>query len=87
MTGARIMLATPHVRPVIDGVWHMTRLSRFPAPGEHITTLCGVTEPADYGDQNTQIVATQCWQCDYRYRLDHGMEVIPTHPALNPRIS
>jgi len=85
MSGARIMVAVPQVRPVIDGVWHMTRLSRFPVPGEPVTTLCGLTEAADYGDQDSQVVATQCWDCDYRYRRDHGMEVLPTHPVLRKR--
>lgn len=82
---ARIMVATPHVRPVIGGVWHMTRLTRFPNHGEAIKTLCGVADTADYSDQATTEIMTQCWECDYRYRRDHGMELLPDHPAVAAR--
>ena len=85
MTGARIIVVTPHVRPVIDGRWHLTRLSRLPAPGEPVTTLCGEREPADYSGQPTQITVTTCWDCDLAYREAHGMHILPTHPARRER--
>jgi hypothetical protein len=51
--GARIMVETPHVRPVIDGKWHMTWLRNWPVPGAVIETLCGLLEPAEYGSADS----------------------------------
>jgi len=82
VTGARIMVEMPHVRPVIAGVWHTTRLSRFPASGEPVTTLCGLTEPAGYSDQSSTQLAVPCWECDRRYRTENHLTVPPNHPAF-----
>lgn len=83
--GARIMVETPHVRPVIDGKWHMTWLRNWPVPGAIIETLCGVSEPAEYGPADSaHVVVKTCWDCDLAWRK--AMEVPwygpDNHPAL-----
>lgn len=81
---ARTMVEMMHIRPVFDGKWHMTRLSRMPEPGEPITTYCGQTHEASYHDQQSQVVVTTCWHCDLEYRRAHGIPWYGdrVHPAL-----
>jgi hypothetical protein len=84
---ARIMVEMTHVRPVFDGKWHMTRLSRMPEPGEEITTYCGQTREASYRDQESQATVKACWDCDLAYRKAHSIPWYGTvaHPALQGR--
>jgi hypothetical protein len=81
--GARIMVEVPHVRPVIDGKWHFTYLTKWPVPGDTVTTLCGLSEPAEYDNNGSQAVVRTCWNCDFIYRREAGIPWYgPTpHPA------
>ncbi|MFF0144656.1 hypothetical protein ATK36_3163 [Amycolatopsis sulphurea] len=76
------------IRPVIDGVWHMTELSAVPAPGDEIAMLCGVTAPAAFvppSGPTNHAVPTQCSYCDVEYRRARGWAIRPEHPGLSPR--
>ena len=77
------MVEMPHVRPVIDGRWHITNLTRWPAPGATVTTICGVSETAEYSDTPPQEVVRTCWHCDFVYRKEAGIPWYGSspHPA------
>lgn len=84
---ALIYLDLAMLRPVIDGVWHLARLSAIPAPGEDITMLCGAVAQAvfaPHADRASHGVPTQCPYCDLQQRRHLGYEVRPSHPGLRP---
>lgn len=65
-------------RPIVDGRWHRTHLSRVPAPGEQIVLLCGRTAPAAFepiAGRTAAGIPTCCWECDLAYRRHHGIAV------------
>lgn len=66
------------LRPIVDGLWHRTHLSRVPAPGEQIVLLCGRAAPAAFEpiDRRTATgIPTCCWECDLVYRRLRGISV------------
>lgn len=72
---ALIFIYLEHVHPVIDGVWHRVRLTSVPAPGEHITMLCGqeaATAFAPHEQRRARCIPTQCLPCDAVYREQLG---------------
>jgi hypothetical protein len=73
------MVEVPHVRPVIDGEWHISYLRTWPEPGAPVTTLCGVTEPALYDSDGRHEVVTSCPGCAAIWRGDRQ-----TLPAPQP---
>ncbi|MBB4689688.1 hypothetical protein [Amycolatopsis jiangsuensis] len=82
---AFIYLDAAAMRPVIGGVWHLTRLSAIPAPGGVITMLCNKTAASAFGtlsERSAHGVPTQCLYCDFEYRRIHGYEIPPNHPGL-----
>ncbi|WP_344861642.1 hypothetical protein [Amycolatopsis ultiminotia] len=77
------------VRPVVDGVWHLTWLSAVPTPGEEVRMLCGEAAEAAFvplRERTAQGALTQCPYCDLEYRRSHGYEILPNHPGLRPRV-
>lgn len=87
MTAALIYIDSAAILPVIDGVWHRTRLSEIPAPGETIVMLCGLTASAAFEPMHTRRdhgVPTQCPHCDVQQRQHLGYEIRPDHPGLQP---
>jgi hypothetical protein len=79
---ARIMIDLASIHPVFDGRWHRTKLTHFPAPGEQITTFCGVTEAAEFVTGRTDPPITTCWSCDLVYRRQNSIPYLPDHPGL-----
>ncbi|OAP24199.1 zinc finger protein [Amycolatopsis rubida] len=80
---ALIFIYLEHVRPVVDGVWHRARLTSVPAPGEHITMLCGLEAAAAFaphGQRRARCIPTQCLPCDAAYREQLGWSA-PNKPA------
>ncbi|MET9267007.1 hypothetical protein [Amycolatopsis sp. NPDC004079] len=88
MSSALIYINPQAIHPVVDGVWHWTRLSAIPAPGEIVTMLCGVTAEAAFvplQDRCTRGAPTQCPYCDVAYRRSLGWHIPARHPGLRPR--
>ncbi|MFE3175922.1 zinc finger protein [Amycolatopsis sp. NPDC059090] len=84
---ALIFIYLEHVRPVVDGVWHRARLTSVPAPGEHITMLCGLKAVAAFApheQRGARCIPTQCLPCDAAYREQLGWSV-PKRPAKPKR--
>ncbi|MFE0026863.1 hypothetical protein [Amycolatopsis sp. NPDC059021] len=83
--GAVIYVDTAAIHPVVDGVWHHTRLTGVPAPGEAVTMLCGIAAPAEFERSDLRDghgVPHMCWSCDLVYRREHDLDVWPGHPRL-----
>lgn len=76
------------ILPVIGKVWHRTRLSGIPAPGQGITMLCGETAIAAFevlDQRRVHGAPTQCPFCDVVYRRSLGWAIPERHPGLQPR--
>ncbi|WP_233621422.1 hypothetical protein [Amycolatopsis sp. WAC 04182] len=64
------------IHPVVDDVWHRTRLARIPEPGQVIAMLCGVTAAATFEPLNQRRAhgaPTECPDCDRIYRQEHNI--------------
>lgn len=71
--GARLGIDLSAVRPIIDGQWHITRISRPFAPSDELTTLCGRTEPIIALGIPRDEPVTQCEECvDRQLRAENG---------------
>lgn len=76
------------IHPVVDGVWHRTRLLRFPEPGQGITMLCGVTASATFeplSQRRTHGIPTECPDCDQIYRREHHIPQAQDRLRPSPR--
>ncbi|PKV95935.1 hypothetical protein ATK30_6868 [Amycolatopsis echigonensis] len=85
---ALIFIDPAAIHPVIDNVWHRTRLSGIPAPGQGITMLCGATAAAEFETLDKRRVngaPTQCPYCDVAYRRSLGWTIPEGHPGLHPQ--
>ncbi|MFD2459820.1 hypothetical protein ACFSYJ_14490 [Amycolatopsis samaneae] len=83
-----IYLDPEKIHPGVDGVWHHTRLTCVPSPGDPITMLCGILAAAEFEQvdrRDTHGVPRTCWNCDYLYRHEHGIDIWPGHPAVPSR--
>ncbi|UOZ10556.1 hypothetical protein [Amycolatopsis sp. WQ 127309] len=68
------------IHPVIDGLWHRTRLRGIPEPGEPLLMLCGIQGVAVFdvlAKRRERGVPHQCPRCEVIYRRERGIASIP----------
>ncbi len=67
------------IHPVIDGLWHRTRLGGIPEPGEPLLMLCGTQGVAVFdvlAKRRSAASRIQFPRCEVIYRREHGIAPI-----------
>lgn len=72
------------IHPVIDGLWHRTRVRGIPEPGEPLLMLCGAQGVAVFdvlAKRRERGVPHMCLNCDAVYRREHNVKPIRRRPS------